>query len=144
MSVRFDSDRLWVYNNGMSMKEHFLDEVNCTAKKEVAGTSGSFGTGFLSDTYVPIDTPELEWVSYDSYEDKYDVNAEFMTLELEDWWTINERVNKDQTYYMQIGDDPNPERLENSFISVEDLTNETGVADWRIPLESRPNPAIGI
>ena len=132
MSVRFDSDRLWVYNNGMSMKEDFLDALStlgAAQKKEVAGTSGSFGTGFRA-THMFTDTPELEWVSYDSYEDKYDVNAEFMTLELEDWWTINERVNKDQTYYMQIGDDPNPERLGVFFSFPWRIINETGVADF--------------
>ena len=53
-----------------------------------------------------------------------------MTLELEDWWTINERVNKDQTYYMQIGDDPNPERLGVFFSFPWRITNETGVADF--------------
>ena len=46
---RFDKDRLWVYNDGLSMEEDYLTALSIlggASKKEDPNTSGTFGTGF--------------------------------------------------------------------------------------------------
>ena len=51
LSFRFDSDKLIVHNDGFTMEEEFLQNIqiiNKASKKNEPDTSGTFGTGFRS------------------------------------------------------------------------------------------------
>jgi len=132
MVFRFDKDRLWVYNNGASMKMDYLQALSTlggASKKEVADTSGSFGTGFRA-THMFTDTPEIEWVSYIQSKKAFRVNAKHMTLKLEKWKDIEGRKNLPQTAYMKLSDTPDVDNLGVFFSFPWRTQNTTGLDDF--------------
>ena len=89
---RFDKDRLWVQNNGLTMEDRYLSALSSLGKedkKEDAGTSGTFGTGFRS-THMFTDTPEIEWVEFHPGVENI-VIAKKMTLSLKNGKTYQKR-----------------------------------------------------
>ena len=132
MVFRFDKDRLWVYNNGASMKEEYLNALRVlggASKKEVADTSGSFGTGFRA-THMFTDTPEIEWVSYIQSKNSFRVNAKHLTLKLEKWKNMEDRRNLPNTAYMKLSDNPDPDKLGVFFSFPWRTQNTTGLDDF--------------
>ena len=137
---RFDKDRLWVQNNGLTMEDRYLSALSSLGKedkKEDAGTSGTFGTGFRS-THMFTDTPEIEWVEFHPGVEKYRVIAKKMTLSLEEWKDIPERKNLASSQFMQSEGVRDPKKLGVFFSFPWRVTNETNREEfdeylWDVP-----------
>jgi len=102
--LRFDKDRLWLYNNGRTMQENYLQALSTlggASKKEEANTSGSFGTGFRS-THMFTDTPELEWIQWNGNKTGLVADSRFLTFQLERWDSIEERTHLPESSLMNL------------------------------------------
>jgi hypothetical protein len=129
--LRFDKDRLWLYNNGRSMKEDYLRALSTlggASKKEEANTSGSFGTGFRS-THMFTDTPELEWSQWIK-DDIVAVDSRYLTFQLEKWKQIEERKSLSESSFMKHKDEGNYDKLGVFFSFPWRTSNETGRSEF--------------
>ena len=99
--LRFDEDRLWLYNDGQTMDRDYLDalaKLGGASKKEQADTSGSFGTGFRS-THMFTDTPEIEWIQFIG--DKLRVDSRYLPMSIKPWADIPERKKMSKPDFMK-------------------------------------------
>ena len=100
--LRFDEDRLWLYNDGQTMDRDYLDalaKLGGASKKEQADTSGSFGTGFRS-THMFTDTPEIEWIQFIG--DKLRVDSRYLPMSIKPWADIPERKKMSKPDFMKF------------------------------------------
>ena len=100
--LRFDEDRLWLYNDGQTMDREYLDalaKLGGASKKVQADTSGSFGTGFRS-THMFTDTPEIEWIQFIG--DKLRVDSRYLPMSIMPWADIPERKKMSKSSFMKF------------------------------------------
>ena len=129
---RFDKDRLWVYNDGLSMEEDYLTALSIlggASKKEDPNTSGTFGTGFRA-THMFTDTPEVEWSTWMNDLKDYMVDYRYLTYKTDTWDQISERKKMLSTNFMIHPDKNNPEKLGVFFSFPWRTENKTMLSDF--------------
>ena len=130
--LRFDKDRLWLYNDGFSMQEKYLSALSIlggASKKEDPNTSGTFGTGFRA-THMFTDTPEVEWSQWIDDDIGIMEDYRFLTFKTDDWAQIVDRTKLPTSSFMQHSAKINTEKLGVFFSFPWRTENKTMLSDF--------------
>jgi len=130
--LRFDKDRLWLYNDGFSMQEKYLSALSIlggASKKEDPNTSGTFGTGFRA-THMFTDTPEVEWSQWIDDDIGIMEDYRFLTFKTDDWAQIVDRTKLPTSSFMQHSAKIDTEKLGVFFSFPWRTENKTVLSDF--------------